>query len=32
MLMIDDNLESLLNRMEQAEYPDFPVGKWVNKA
>ncbi|PAC30528.1 TIGR00730 family Rossman fold protein [Flectobacillus sp. BAB-3569] len=32
MLMIDDNLESLINRMEQAEYPDFPVGKWVNKA
>jgi uncharacterized protein (TIGR00730 family) len=32
MLMIDDNFESLLNRMEQAEYPDFPVGKWVNKA
>ncbi|MFY7828908.1 MAG: TIGR00730 family Rossman fold protein [Flectobacillus sp.] len=32
MLMIDDSLESLLNRMEQAEYPDFPVGKWVNKA
>jgi uncharacterized protein (TIGR00730 family) len=32
MLFIDDNFESLLNRMEQADYPDFPVGKWIDKA
>ncbi len=32
MLLVDDNFDSLLNRLEQAAYPDFPVGKWIDKA